>query len=173
MHYPSIWSMPDEAVEDWQPEIASGSPTRRLTRITVEGNPRFNSTSPSMVASYPGSTATSARVLNAIPAVCAADPGVLSALDLSLPPQQPGAKSKTRRTKVVSTTNHTLLTAAPIAEIEYAALPVKAIFFCCAMLFRLDLIIGRSQCSWHLSLAGLRSTLARSEVVDGVDGKRF
>ncbi|CNM97493.1 Uncharacterized conserved protein related to dihydrodipicolinate reductase [Mycobacterium tuberculosis] len=33
----------------------------------------------------PGATATAVRVVNAIPAVCAADPGILSALDLVVP----------------------------------------------------------------------------------------
>jgi hypothetical protein len=35
----SIWSMPDEPVEEWQPGIAAGSGTRRLTRIAIEGDP--------------------------------------------------------------------------------------------------------------------------------------
>jgi hypothetical protein len=39
LHFSSIWSMPDEAVEDWPPAIAARSTTRRLTRITVDGNP--------------------------------------------------------------------------------------------------------------------------------------
>src|SRR6188472_533809 len=68
LHYSSIWSMPDEAVEDWQPEIASGSPTRRLNRITVEGNPPVQLDFALNGGELPGSTATSARVLNAIPA---------------------------------------------------------------------------------------------------------
>jgi hypothetical protein len=74
--------MPDEAVEDWQPEIVSGSPTRRLTRITVEGNPPVQLDFALKGGGLPGSTATAARVVNAIPAVCAANPGVLSALDV-------------------------------------------------------------------------------------------
>ena len=82
LHYSSIWSMPDEAVEDWQPQIAAGSPTRRLTRITVEGNPPVQLDFALNGGELPGSTATAARVVNAIPAVCAAKPGVLSALDL-------------------------------------------------------------------------------------------
>jgi hypothetical protein len=53
LHFSSIWSMPDEPVEDWQPVIAAGSTTRRLTRITVAGNPQFRSTSRSMAVSYP------------------------------------------------------------------------------------------------------------------------
>lgn len=82
LHYSSIWSMPDEAVEDWQPEIASGSPTRRLTRITVEGDPPIQLDFALNGGDLPGSTATAARVVNAIPTVCAAGPGILSALDV-------------------------------------------------------------------------------------------
>ncbi|OBI48095.1 hypothetical protein A5707_18460 [Mycobacterium kyorinense] len=82
LRYSSIWSMPDEAVEDWQPAIASGSPTRRLTRISVEGDPPVQLDSALNGGELPGSTATAARVVNAIPAVCAANPGILSALDL-------------------------------------------------------------------------------------------
>lgn len=82
LHYSSIWSMPDEAVEDWPPGIASGSATRRLTRITVEGDPPVALDFALNGGELPGSTATAARVVNAIPAVCAASPGVLSALDL-------------------------------------------------------------------------------------------
>lgn len=82
LHYSSIWSMPDDAVEDWQPAIAWGSPTRRLTRIAVDGNPPVQLDFALNGGDLPGSTATAARVVNAIPAVCAANPGVLSALDL-------------------------------------------------------------------------------------------
>lgn len=82
LHYSSTWSMPDEAVEDWQPQIASGSPTRRLTRITIEGDPPVRLDFALTGGELPGSTATAARVVNAIPAVCAASPGVLSGLDL-------------------------------------------------------------------------------------------
>jgi 2,4-diaminopentanoate dehydrogenase len=82
LRYSSIWSMPDEAVEDWRPEIAPGSPTRRLTRITVEGDPLVQLDFALKCGELPGSTATAARVVNAIPAVCAAKPGVLSALDI-------------------------------------------------------------------------------------------
>jgi hypothetical protein len=82
LYFSSIWSMPDEAVEDWQPEIAPGSATRRLTRITVEGDPPVQLDFALNGGELPGSTATAARVVNAIPAVCGANPGVLSALDL-------------------------------------------------------------------------------------------
>jgi len=82
VHYSSIWSMPGEPVEDWQPVIAAGSITRRLTRITVDGDPPVQLDFALNGGELPGSAATAARVVNAIPAVCAADPGVLSALDL-------------------------------------------------------------------------------------------
>jgi hypothetical protein len=82
LYFSSIWSMPDEAVEHWQPAIAPGSATRRLTQITVEGNPPVQVGFALNGGELPGSTATAARVVNAIPAVCAANSGVLSALDL-------------------------------------------------------------------------------------------
>jgi hypothetical protein len=82
VQYSSIWSMPDEPVEDWQPVIAAGSATRRLTRITVDGDPPVQLDFALNGGELPGSAATAARVVNAIPAVCAAEPGILSALDL-------------------------------------------------------------------------------------------
>ncbi|WP_139273315.1 hypothetical protein [Mycobacterium paraffinicum] len=82
LHYSSIWSMPDDAVEDWPPALAPGSITRRLTRITVDGNPPVQVDFALNGGDLPGSAATAARVVNAIPAVCTASPGVLSALDL-------------------------------------------------------------------------------------------
>ena len=82
LHYSSIWSMPDEPVEDWEPVIPAGAPTRRLTRITVDGNPPVQVDFALNGGDLPGSAATAARVVNAIPAVCAAEPGVLSGLDL-------------------------------------------------------------------------------------------
>jgi hypothetical protein len=82
VQYSSIWSMPDEPVEDWQPVIAAGSTTRRLTRITVDGDPPVQLDFALTGGELPGSAATAARVVHAIPAVCAADPGILTALDL-------------------------------------------------------------------------------------------
>ena len=81
VQFSSIWSMPDESVEDWQPAIAAGSTTRRLTRITIDGDPPVQVDFALNGGDLPGSAATAARVLNAIPAVCAANPGILSALD--------------------------------------------------------------------------------------------
>lgn len=85
VHFSSIWSMPDEAVEDWQPPIDAGSTIRRLTRITIDGDPPVQLDFALTGGELPGATATAARVVNAIPAVCAANPGLLSALDLIIP----------------------------------------------------------------------------------------
>jgi len=82
LQFSSIWSMPDETVDDWQPVIAADSATRRLTRITVDGTPPVQLDFALKGGELPGASATAARALNAIPAVCAANPGVLSALDL-------------------------------------------------------------------------------------------
>jgi hypothetical protein len=92
VHFSAIWSMPDEAVEDWQPSIPAGSPIRRLTRITVDGDPPVQLDFALTDGDLPGVTATAARVLNAIPAVCAANPGILSALDLVVAAQASQAK---------------------------------------------------------------------------------
>lgn len=85
VQFSAIWSMPDEPVEDWEPGIAAGSPTRRLTRITVDGDPPVQVDFALNGGELPGSEATAARVVNAIPVVCAADPGILSALDVVVP----------------------------------------------------------------------------------------
>ncbi|OBJ51332.1 NAD(P)H-dependent amine dehydrogenase family protein [Mycobacterium asiaticum] len=82
IHYSSIWCMPEEPVEDWQPAIPSGSPSRRFTRITVEGDPPVQLDFSLNGGDLPGSAATAARVVNAIPAVHRARPGLLSSLDL-------------------------------------------------------------------------------------------
>lgn len=82
LHFSSIWALPEDAVEDWQPSITAGSRVRRLTRITVDGDPPVQVDFALNGGELPGSAATAARVLNSIPAVCAAAPGVLSGLDL-------------------------------------------------------------------------------------------
>jgi 2,4-diaminopentanoate dehydrogenase len=87
LHFSCIWSMPDEAVEDWQPAIAPNSGIRRLTRITVDGNPPVQMDFALKGVELPGLDAAAARVLNAIPAVCASNPGVHSALDLVIAAQ--------------------------------------------------------------------------------------
>jgi hypothetical protein len=91
VQFSSIWSMPDEPVEDWQPTIVAGSATRRLTRITIDGYPPVQVDFALNGGDLPGSAATAARVLNAIPAVCAANPGIISSLDLVVGAQASGA----------------------------------------------------------------------------------
>ncbi|CAM2910601.1 hypothetical protein BST27_10395 [Mycobacterium intermedium] len=82
LQFSSIWSMPDDPVEDWPPTIPEGSSVRRLTRISIDGDPRVEVDFALYGDKLPGSAATAARVVNAIPAVCAARPGVLSGLEL-------------------------------------------------------------------------------------------
>jgi hypothetical protein len=56
-------------------------------RIVVEGNPRMQcefTVGTAATASEEGMVATAMRVVNAIPAVCAAEPGLVSSLDLPL-----------------------------------------------------------------------------------------
>jgi hypothetical protein len=96
VHFSAIWSMPDESVEDWAPAIPAGSPIRRLTRITVDGDPPVQLDFALTAGDLPGVTATAARVLNAIPAVCAANPGILSALDLVVAAQASLSTDNTR-----------------------------------------------------------------------------
>lgn len=82
----AIFSMPDESVDDWQPVIASGSGVTRLTRIVIDGDPPVEVDFALKGSGLPGAKATAARVVNAIPAVCAAGPGLLSGLDLLVTP---------------------------------------------------------------------------------------
>jgi len=81
LNFAFIWSLPDDPPDDWEPRIPHGSKVGRLTRITVEGNPTIR-VDLAIDGDLPGVGATAARVVNSIPAVCAADPGVYSALDL-------------------------------------------------------------------------------------------
>jgi hypothetical protein len=81
LKFASIWSLPDDPPDDWEPRIPPGSATGRLTRVTIEGNPTIR-TELGIDGVLPGVEATAARVVNSIPAVCAANPGVYSALEL-------------------------------------------------------------------------------------------
>jgi hypothetical protein len=67
--------------------FAPNSDIRRLTRITVDGNPPVQMDFALKGVELPGLDATAARVLNAIPALCASNPGVRSALDLVIAAQ--------------------------------------------------------------------------------------
>ena len=80
-----IWSLSDEVVDDWDPRLTPNAPPR-LTRITVDGTPSVNLDLALGGTLLPGADATAARVVNAIAAVCAADPGVYGAMDLPITP---------------------------------------------------------------------------------------
>jgi hypothetical protein len=80
-----IWSLSDEVVDDWEPRPTPNGPPR-LTRITVDGTPSVNLDLALDGSPLPGADATAARVVNAIAAVCAADPGVYGAMDLTITP---------------------------------------------------------------------------------------
>jgi hypothetical protein len=81
MTFAFIWSLPDDPPDDWEPRIPHGCLTGRLTRVTIEGNPTIR-VDLAIDGVLPGAEATAARVVNSIPAVCAATPGVYGALDL-------------------------------------------------------------------------------------------
>ncbi len=81
MKFAFIWSLPDDPPDDWEPRISRDSTVGRLTRITIEGNPPIR-VDLAIDGDLPGPAATAARVVNSIAAVCTADPGVYSALEL-------------------------------------------------------------------------------------------
>ena len=80
-----VWSLSDEVVDDWEPRPTQHGPPR-LTRITVDGTPSVSVDLSLDGSPLPGADATAARVIDAIAAVCAADPGVYGALDLAITP---------------------------------------------------------------------------------------
>jgi len=81
MTFSFIWSLPEDPPDDWEPRIPLDSATGRLTRVTIEGNPTIR-VELGIDGVLPGAEAAAARVVNSIPAVCAAAPGVYSALEL-------------------------------------------------------------------------------------------
>ena len=78
-----VTRMRGDVAPDWPQPRGQGS-----YRILVEGNPKMRCELELLGDdgdhNTGGLVATAMRVLNAIPAVCAADPGLLSALDLPL-----------------------------------------------------------------------------------------
>jgi hypothetical protein len=80
-----IWSLSDEVVDNWDPRPTPNAPPR-MTRITVDGTPSVNLDLALGGTPLPGADATAARVVNAIPAACAAAPGVYGAMDLAITP---------------------------------------------------------------------------------------
>ncbi len=85
------WTLTDDVVDDWDPRLSVGSPPR-LTRITIDGTPSVSVDLSLDGTPLPGADATAARVVNAIGAVCAAEPGVHGALDLPIDPRLTAAR---------------------------------------------------------------------------------
>jgi hypothetical protein len=79
------WTLTDDDVDDWEPRPTPDA-TPRLTRITIEGTPSVRVDLALAGSALPGGDATAARVVNAIAAVCVAEPGVYGALDLPIGP---------------------------------------------------------------------------------------
>ena len=75
----------DDVAPDW-PRLAP--PKTSGYRVEIEGSPSFTCElelrGEDGDHNTAGITATAARIVNAIPAVCAAEPGLLSALDLPI-----------------------------------------------------------------------------------------
>jgi 2,4-diaminopentanoate dehydrogenase len=80
------WTLTDDVVDEWDPRPSPGC-APRLTRISIDGTPAVNVDLALEGSPLPGVDATAARVVNAIGAVCAADPGVYGALDLPINPR--------------------------------------------------------------------------------------
>jgi hypothetical protein len=83
-----IYTMPDDLADGWAPALPQSSKTRRLTHIAIDGDPGIAVTVELAGSDLPGVTATAARAVNAIPAVCRAEAGVFSALDLVVTPSR-------------------------------------------------------------------------------------
>ena len=81
-----IYTMPDDLGDGWAPTLPPGSTARRVTHIAIDGDPDIAVTVELTGGDLPGVTATAARVVNAIPAVCRAEPCVHTALDLVITP---------------------------------------------------------------------------------------
>jgi hypothetical protein len=81
-----VYTMPDDLPDGWDPLLPAGSAARRFTHIAIEGDPEIAVTVELAGGDLPGVTATAARAVNAIPAVCRAEPMVHTALDLVITP---------------------------------------------------------------------------------------
>jgi 2,4-diaminopentanoate dehydrogenase len=80
-----IYSMIDTVVDDWLPsDPADAPPDARTTQVIITGAPDVDCRLILSGSDQPGVDATAARVLNAIPATCAASPGLHSPLTLAV-----------------------------------------------------------------------------------------
>jgi hypothetical protein len=82
-----VYTMPDEPGDSWLPVRPPGSEGRRFTHIEIDGNPRVSVQLELDGGELPGGDATATRALNAVKAVCDANTGVRSALDLVVTPR--------------------------------------------------------------------------------------
>jgi 2,4-diaminopentanoate dehydrogenase len=80
-----IYSMIDTVVDDWLPrDPADAPPDARTTQVIITGSPDVDCRLILSGSDQPGVDATAARVLNAIPATCAASPGLHNPLTLAV-----------------------------------------------------------------------------------------
>lgn len=84
-----LYVMPDDLADPWEPRVSPSSTAKRFTHITIEGDPDVSVQLELRGGELPGVTATAARAVSAIGAVCRAAPGVRNALDLAVSPQLP------------------------------------------------------------------------------------
>lgn len=82
-----VYTMPDEPGDSWSPVRPAGSTGRRFTHIDIDGTPSVSVQLELDGGELPGGDATATRAINAIKAVCDANAGVHSALDLVVTPQ--------------------------------------------------------------------------------------
>lgn len=89
-----VYTMADEPGDSWSPVRPEGSTGRRFTQIDIDGIPSVSVKLELDGGDLPGGDATATRALNAVKAVCNAEPGVHSALDLVVTPQGVQTKGK-------------------------------------------------------------------------------
>ncbi|HKY90576.1 MAG TPA: hypothetical protein VJM11_06020 [Nevskiaceae bacterium] len=81
-----VYTVDDDCAAHWPPRVAPEQQGTRFTRIVIEGHPSMEMTlalgGPDLDPTVMGVTGTASRVVNAIPVVCAAPPGIRTFLDL-------------------------------------------------------------------------------------------
>jgi 2,4-diaminopentanoate dehydrogenase len=78
-----VYSMIDKVVDEWAPVIV-GTPdiNVRTSQVVIDGTPKVDVVLSLSGGDQPGVDATAGRVVNAIPTVCDAAPGLYSSLDM-------------------------------------------------------------------------------------------
>ncbi len=78
-----VYSMIDKVVDEWAPVIAGTPDTNvRTSQVVIDGTPKVDVFLSLSGGDQPGVDATAGRVVNAIPNVCDAAPGLYSSLDM-------------------------------------------------------------------------------------------